>query len=355
MKGIGSGILLFILLIIPAIADQSKDWQLEVDRFLGSVPNPEGLITFLEPIYYKSSADDRPLMSLIMAFAASRLENHSLEARWLKIYFEEQNESVLQINCFRDSINIDLMEYMTKWRRQYPRINSIFIQPDRYPFMEKPSKLPLTIDLPVNCSYGLRVDDMMIEEGRLSPGPNQILLPPLDYGATHPLPPLTIELESGGVTIRKQIIIALKYEKPEEVEIHNQMITLKGRTFRNTNKIILKTDKKRNFDKKRFFKRFLPFLGAGLAVFIINRLAIHPGSHSWNRSAEGCMTAVSIGFTLKSLEYLIGSFPANAEKNPVSVVDQEAVLYNEQLKQAIEEVKKNVFAVFSLQIKESGS
>lgn len=345
-------ILIFIILITPLIANQAEDWRGNIDRFFGSVPNPEGLSAFLAPVYFQASAEDRPLISLILAFAASRVENRSQEEYWLNQFFQILGEPSLQINCFRDSINIDLTEYLSRWRRQYPRTRSISLPQNRYPFTEKPSSLLLNIDIPVSCSYRLKNKEKVIETGSLSPGFNAIMLPVLNYESSNPLPPLTLELESAGIVIRKSIGVELTYEKPEEAEIQDQVITLKGRSFRNANKIIFETNQQRKFNKKRLFSRFLPFLGAGIALFVVNRLAIHPGSRPWNRAAEGCLTAASIGFSLKSIQYLFDSFPEESQKKPVSVVDEEAVRYNEQLKQAIEKMKKSVFTVFSIQVKE---
>lgn len=349
-----------LLLLIVFSQGLFCDWKTRINDYFLKIKDNEGAIQYLTKIY-DIQKDDRKTICIILAYLYDKIKNKENERLWIDQYFDPYTEEDIQFEFLNDITNIEISDYVNKWKSNYPIIKAIKLTaPEVSTFATRPHFIDLAIEMENKSHFKITNGSEILGSGMLNRGKNLIRIreaDPITFLGKHFF---SLELKIGSVLITKGMVLTITADTPPDILIEDGKLRFKDKDFRDEHPFQDFTEKERYFDKNHFLSRSLPLMGAGLGLFAGNQLILFDRIDSNNFTREQApllhgahytAQVISVGLVVKGTINLFKSFKTKITQTKRRVYSPSAAGYNQVLKEALVNAESEVKILITLEIK----
>ncbi len=356
----------FILLFLAVSFISFADWKANVKEYWDTFEDYTHIINYLEKNFSNIPLQDRPAALGILAFSYNMGGNDEGEIRAVKKLFHEYNYNSISPEFLGLSGRIKIFDFIERWKKKFPGIYKIQIaKRDRlFCFFNPPKNI--IVNMHSLAASEIEVKKLPDENGIkffLNEGRNSISLPLKYIDIKKAETSLIMKIKCGMITESKQLILKKEYKYPGELIFFPEEANIRftDRNFKPETYNSPSTETKKYFNKKGLLGKFVLPAGAGITLFLANRLIISPALNNNPSpqsgiilySAQKSINILSAGLVVKGLIGFIKLFKTEKTTKILTKTDEKAVKYNKLLRRILKKKKKDVFVVLRLKI--SGS
>lgn len=350
--------------VSPVHGKNPGNWKEAVAGYFKKAHDYESTAAYLEKRLETIADQEKPAAIILLCFSYKALGNAVGEEKWLARYFKVHETAEPDFRFLNRSDQVKLYEYLGGWKRMYPGIRSVAIHKDceRTRYFMAPERFKLDIHTRAPCGLEVFTTGKLREtlySGYLEEGKNTVGLAFKKRLKQDNETGLELVLKSGSIRVKHPLTLTAAFQFPAHVTFDPQtgQIVITGEQFKKekTEETIFETRK--YFDKTYFFKKAVPYLAVGAGVLVVDRLAIYPAStrqsaspnsRAFMNGLDKTALVMGAGISLKGVVHLFKSFKKEKKARKRTVVHQDAIQFNNQLKSRIVEAEKDVFVVFNL-------
>lgn len=341
------------------------DWKKEIINCFKKAHDYSRITGYLEKTITGISSEEKPYAIIILGFAYKELGNPVYEEKWITHYFENHEVTDPDFSFLPPLERVKIYEYISHWKRLFPKIEQISINPRsmKIPFFLKDQIL--MIDLHIRAPSSLSVKNSKMENlftGYLNKGTNTIGIPLSDEMKSMSSQVLRMEMKTGAVEIIRHITLSTVYRYPDDIIFNpaGGTIAIRGKTFKEETSAEKYMETIKEFDRNHFMKKGLLPLGVGCAAFLLRQIVIHPQrirddisppSRAFLYAVDETCLVFSIGISVSGVIQMLKSTRHQKIERERMVQHPEAIRYNTEIRNLIREYRKKVYIQYQLTCK----
>jgi hypothetical protein len=340
------------------------DWKKEIGNYFSKAHEYDKIAAYLEKKLPDIPADEKPLAIIILCYAYGEMGDTVNEEKWVLELFENYDVGEPDFTFLSRKEEVKIYEYVQRWKRRCPGVKQIAVNPEsrEIRYFDPPGKFFIDIDAAAPCEITLfNVDKNreILYAGYLKQGPNTIGFPFDDFLARRNETMLEMVLKSGSIELKRNITLAARYHYPEHVKFDplEGKTAIAGKEFKQETSEETITETRGYFDKKHFLKRAALPLAAGCALVLLDSLVVRrtlnrdttaPRTKALMNGIDKTAAVLAVGISLKGLIHVFRSFKKEKKVRVKPVTHDDAVIYNNALREQIREAKEKIVVTFQL-------
>ncbi len=355
-----------LLLIFCCTWPLTADWKGDVEKYLKKAHQYDRVAAYLEAHMAEIPEGEKPSAVILLSYAYKETGDTVNEEKWISQYFSKyysgNPEDIPQLSFPDRKETVKCFQYIENWQRKYPRVIAIVInrRSQKIPYFKPPEKF--YIDIQTAAPSGITVtgpENTLLYAGYLHAGHNAVPIPFSQKLTRRTSTNLLLVLKSGSIEITRPITLKTGYSYPQHVAFEpiSGAVAIKGEQFKKEHSEETKRTTIKYFDKKRFVKKALPEIGAGILLYSVNQLVTNRKLNSetitpkqkalWN-GVDKTSTVFAVGISFKGIIDIIKCFKKEEKITQTRIPRPEAVRYNQGLKQRIREARPLIFCTYAI-------